>query len=123
MAWIIYSGSYLKWHPFFSLLTAAVGFGLATGLTVEKLLEVITHGFGSLVGTIGLIVIFGCILGVVLEDSGSVQALGNWLARRSKRPSLSIALLGMLLGIPVFCDSGFIILFSLTRSMAQALAS
>ncbi len=120
MAWIIYSGSYLKWHPFFSLLTAAVGFGLATGLTVEKLLEVITHGFGSLVGTIGLIVIFGCILGVVLEDSGSVQALGNWLARRSKRPSLAIALLGMLLGIPVFCDSGFIILFSLTRSMAQA---
>lgn len=120
VAWIILSGTLLKWHPLFSLLTATIGFGLITGMEPLNLLEIMTQGFGSLVGSIGLIVVLGSILGALLEDSGNVQALGKSLVTRSRRPSLALALLGMLLGIPVFCDSGFIILFSLTKSMATA---
>lgn len=119
--WMIVAGSYLKWHPFFSLLSATFGFGLLAAMPPALLLDTLLQGFGALVGSIGLIVIMGCILGVLLEDSGSVQQLGRALAvRASRQPSLSLAFLGMLLGIPVFCDSGFIILFSLTKSMAVA---
>jgi GntP family gluconate:H+ symporter len=117
--WIIVTGSYLKWHPLFSLISATFGFGLLTGMEPKLLLETIGQGFGSLIGSIGLVVVLGSILGVQLEQSGTVQQLGKTLTERSKtRPSLGIAFLGMLLGIPVFCDSGFMVLASLMKSMA-----
>jgi GntP family gluconate:H+ symporter len=121
MAWIIVTGSYLKWHPLFSLISATLGFGLLTGMGPKLLIETIGQGFGSLIGSIGLVVVLGSILGVQLEQSGTVQQLGKALTERSKsRPSLGIAFLGMLLGIPVFCDSGFMVLASLMKSMAAS---
>lgn len=117
LAFIIITSAYFKWHPLFSLVSGAIAFGLLTGMPANSLLETVTMGFGKLVGTIGLIVVLGSILGTVLEESGSVQRVGVWLAQRAGRsPSLGMALLGMVLGIPVFCDSGFILLISLARS-------
>lgn len=119
IAFIIVSGSYLKWHPFLSLVVATIGFGLLAGIPVLQIISTMSSGFGSLLGAIGLIVVLGSILGTVLEESGSVQQLGNALQRRAKgNPSLGIAFLGMFLGIPVFCDSGFIILVSLAKSIS-----
>jgi len=118
--WILVTGTYLRWHPLFSMLTATILYGVITGLPPLTLVEVMMQGFGSLVGSIGLIVVLGSILGVLLEDSGAVAALGRAIARESNRPSLIVAFLGMFVGIPVFCDSGFIVLFSLTKSLSQA---
>lgn len=121
VAWIIISGTYLKWHPIFSLLSATLLFGFLTDMKSNILLETIAQGFGSLVGSIGLVVALGSILGVQLEASGSVQKLGNVLMNRMRsKPSLGIAFLGMLLGIPVFADSGFLVLASLMKSMAAS---
>ncbi len=87
------------------------------------MVNAITTGFGSLVGSIGLVVVLGSILGVVLEESGAVHRMGQFLQQRSAvSPPLGISLLGMLLGIPVFCDSGFIILVSLAKSIGVASA-
>jgi GntP family gluconate:H+ symporter len=117
--WIIITGSYFRWHPLFSLISATFGFGVLTGMDAKLLLETMGQGFGSLIGSIGLVVVLGSILGVQLEQSGTVQQLGKALTDRAKsRPSLGIAFLGMLLGIPVFCDSGFMVLASLMKSMA-----
>jgi GntP family gluconate:H+ symporter len=119
IAWIVFSGSYLRWSPLFSLLTAALAFGFLTGMRGTAILEAVTQGFGSLVGAIGLVIVLGCVLGALLEDSGSVQQFGQRLVGGANRqPALGIALLGMLLGIPVFCDSGFIILIGLAKSIA-----
>jgi GntP family gluconate:H+ symporter len=124
IAWIIITGSYFKWHPLFSLISATFGFGLMTGMDAKLLLETIGQGFGSLIGSIGLVVVLGSILGVQLEQSGTVQQLGKALTDRAQsRPSLGIAFLGMLLGIPVFCDSGFMVLTSLMKSMAASSAT
>jgi gluconate:H+ symporter, GntP family len=121
IVFIVVTGAYLKWHPFFSLLLASLGFGLLSGQPLATLIGTITNGFGSLIGAIGLIVVLGSILGVALEESGAVEQLGQALyARAGKRPSLGIAFLGMVLGIPVFCDSGFIVLVSLSRSLAAS---
>lgn len=121
IGFIILSGSYLKWHPFLSLVVASLGFGLLAGLPVLHIVTAMSNGFGSLLATIGLIVVLGSILGTILEESGSVHKLGYALQSRSKgNPSLGIAFLGMILGIPVFCDSGFIILVSLAKSISAA---
>jgi GntP family gluconate:H+ symporter len=124
IGWIIFSGSRLKWSPLFSLLSAALAFGFLTGMGGAQTLEAMAQGFGSLMGQIGLVIVLGSMLGALLEDSGSVQQLGQALVQgRSGRPALGLALLGMLLGIPVFCDSGFIILIGLAKSMAAATAT
>ena len=124
IGWIIFSGNRLKWSPLFSLLSAALLFGLLTAMPANELLEALTQGFGQLIGNIGLVIVLGSILGALLEDSGSVQQLGQSLvSARSRRPALGLALLGMLLGIPVFCDSGFIILIGLAKSMAATTAT
>jgi gluconate:H+ symporter, GntP family len=123
ITFIIISGSYWKWHPFFSLLTACLIFGIFAGMPPLNLVYIITSGFGTLVGSIGLIVVLGSILGVVLEESGAVYHMGQFLKQRSSvSPALGISLLGMLLGIPVFCDSGFIILVSLAKSLGTSAA-
>jgi GntP family gluconate:H+ symporter len=120
---IIISGSYWKWHPFFSLLTACLIFGICTGMPLPDMINTITTGFGTLVGSIGLIVVLGSVLGVVLEESGAVYRMGQYLQQRSSiSPSLGISFLGMLMGIPVFCDSGFIILVSLAKSLGASAA-
>ncbi|MBX2946729.1 MAG: GntP family permease [Cyclobacteriaceae bacterium] len=121
IGFIILSGSYLKWHPFLSLVVAAIGFGLLAGIPLLQLVSAMGSGFGTLLGAIGLIVVLGSILGTVLEESGSVQRLGNALQKQARgNPSLGISFLGMILGIPVFCDSGFIILVSLAKSISAA---
>ncbi|MFN3664985.1 MAG: GntP family permease, partial [Sediminibacterium sp.] len=119
IGFIILSGSYFKWHPFLGIIVAAIGFGLLAGIPLLQIVSTMSTGFGSLLGAIGLIVVLGSILGTFLEESGSVQQLGNALQKRAKgSPSLGIAFLGMILGIPVFCDSGFIILVSLAKSIS-----
>lgn len=119
IGFIILSGSYLKWHPLLSLVVAAIGFGLLAGIPLLQIVSVMGSGFGTLLGAIGLIVVLGSILGTVLEESGSVQRLGNALQKRAGgNPSVGISFLGMILGIPVFCDSGFIILVSLAKSIS-----
>lgn len=121
IGFIIFSGTYWKWHPFLSLLIASLGFGFLAGIPAVNLVSTIGIGFGNLIGAIGLIVVLGSILGAILEESGAVQQLGNMLQKSSKgSPSLGISFLGMVLGIPVFCDSGFIILVSLARSLAAS---
>ena len=80
---IIITGTYFKWHPLFSLLIATLGFGLLAGMNAKTVIETLSQGFGSLIGSIGLIVVLGSILGTVLEESGSVQALGRSLVARS----------------------------------------
>lgn len=115
---VFYSGAVLKWHPVFSLITVSLGFGLLAGLNPAEVIVLLSSGFGNLVGAIGLIIVFGSILGTLLEQSGSVQIMGEAMQRWAVRsPSLGVAFCGMILGIPVFCDSGFIILISLAKSI------
>ncbi len=119
IAFIILSSSYWKWHPFTSLISASLIFGIFSGIAPVEVISHMLTGFGSLVGTIGLIVVLGSILGVTLEKSGYVTHIGDWFVRHNRiNPSLGMALLGMVLGIPVFCDSGFIILVNLARSVS-----
>ncbi|NJM26051.1 MAG: GntP family permease, partial [Bacteroidia bacterium] len=120
VVFIVVSSSRWHWHPLLSLLTASIGVGLAAGIPARMVLEEIIKGFGSVIGSIGIVVVLGSIVGVLLERSGAIQQLGAWMLARlgKRRPSLMLTVLGTLLGIPVFCDSGFIVLVSLAKSLS-----
>ena len=94
--------------------------GWGSGQDLRLLFTTIGSGFGGLLGKIGLIIVFGAILGVILEKTGGAvtlaDALINTLGKRF--PALTMAVVGAIVSIPVFCDSGFIILSRLNRRLA-----
>ncbi len=118
---MIVASARFRVHPFFSLLVAAICIGFSTGLNAEALLAALQKGFGDLMGYIGLVVVLGSILGVALEKSGAALRLADGVLTLigRKRPALAMSLIGALVGIPVFCDSGFIILSGLKNALAK----
>ena len=117
---IIYGTAKAKLHPFLVLLVAAYGLGLAAGLSPAATIEAITAGFGGTIGYIGVVIAAGTIIGVILEKSGAALVMARavlGLIGRA-RASLAMSLTGAVVSIPVFCDSGYVILSPLNRSLA-----
>jgi gluconate:H+ symporter, GntP family len=115
---------YLNLHAFFSLLVAAVTFGLIAGKSVLDILIAMQSGFGSLLAQIGFLVAIGSCLGIVMEKTGSMEVISHRLIHLfgAKRSVLAMTVIGVIVGIPVFCDSGFIILSRLIPSIASQTA-
>jgi len=111
----------LKLHPFLALLISAFFVGIASGMPLLTVVESINTGFGGLMTSIGLVIIAGTIIGLILEKSGAAYRMAEVVLRivGPKRPQLAMSLIGYIVSIPVFCDSGFIILSSLQKSLAK----
>ncbi len=122
---IILATKYLKLNAFFSLLLAAICYGLIAGMSIGEIIPAIQTGFGSLLQQIGIIVAFGSVLGILLEKTGAMESISTGILKLfgAKRSIFALALIGMLVGIPVFCDSGFIILSRLIPSLALKTAT
>lgn len=121
VVFIVLSSTLLKLHPLLGLLLAAVGVGIFAGLPMDKLAETIGKGFGELMSKIGLMVILGCVIGAILDKSGAAIKVADVILDLfgEKRPALAMSLIGAIVGIPVFCDSGFIILHKLNQIVAK----
>ena len=121
IAFIVISSSYWKLHPFVGLLLASFGVGLAVGVPLPEVIVSVNKGFGGLMGYIGLIVVFGSIIGVILERSGAAMKIADLVLNLvgKKRPALAMSIIGATVSIPVFCDSGFIILSGLNNALAK----
>lgn len=113
--------SKMKWHPFIVLLLATYFVGLATGLPVDKIIDVIKKGFGGILGNIGIVIIAGTIIGTILEKTGAALTMANSILNLvgKKRAPLTMSLTGYVASIPVFCDSGFVILSPINRALAE----
>lgn len=118
---IVFATAKLKWHPFLSLLIAALGVGIGARVPLDKLLEAISDGFGSLMGSIGLVIVAGTIIGFIMEKAGAALKMAEVVLRvvGEKRPQLAMSIIGGIVSIPVFCDSGYVILSSLKKSLAK----
>ncbi len=110
----------IKWHPFIVLLLAAYGVGLAAGMEANEIIKAITGGFGGTLGSIGIVIAAGTIIGFILEKSGAALVMANSVIKLvgESRSALAMAFTGGIVSIPVFCDSGFVILSPLNRSLA-----
>ncbi|WP_423824094.1 GntP family permease [Salinisphaera sp. SPP-AMP-43] len=120
IVFIVIATSGLKLHPFLVLLAASLVGGVAYGLPPDQVVDAIGKGFGSILGSIGLVIVFGTIIGVILEKSGAALTMAETVIRRLGRrfPTLTMSLIGYMVSIPVFCDSGFVILNSLKNAVA-----
>lgn len=121
VALIILLTTRLNVHPFLALFLVAVLYGLLTGMPLPLILTSINEGFGETLGKIGLIIVFGVIIGAFLENSGGAYALAEKILKvvGRKRVSAAMAFIGYLVSIPVFADSGFLLLSPLNRSLSK----
>lgn len=126
-----------KWsvHPFMTLLAAAyfVGgavllphsLGLFDGHSLPiswlSLEAAIRYGFGGILSYIGIFIVLSSIIGVNMDKSGATIQIANWILRYlgPKHPILTMSLVGWLVSIPVFCESGFVILSSIRKSITR----
>ena len=69
---------------------------------------------------IGLMVILGCVIGAILDQSGAAIKVADVILKLfgEKRPAFAMSVIGAIVGIPVFCDSGYIILHKLNQIVA-----
>jgi len=113
--------SKMKFHPFVALFAVALAMGLAVGMAPAKVLNTILNGFGITCRGIGIVILLGTIIGVMLEKSGAAFTMADSVLKvvGEKRPALAMSLIGWIVSIPVFCDSGFVILSSLNKSLAR----
>ncbi len=111
---------YLNLHAFFSLLLASIAFGLMAGKSFSDILMSMQSGFGSLLAQIGFLVAIGSCLGIVMEKTGAMETISQRVVQLfgAKRSVLAMTVIGVIVGIPVFADSGFIILSRLIPSIA-----
>ena len=122
IAFIILTTSKLKWHPVFSLLIAAFGYGGLSGtLSLEEVVKSVNSGFGNTIGIIGIIILAGSIIGKFLEKSGGAFTLaeGTLKVVGKKNVPLALSIIGSIVSIPVYCDSGFIILAPLAKALSK----
>ena len=122
VAFIIFTTSKLKWHPFFSLLITAFGFGGLSGtMSLDEVVKSVNTGFGNTIGFIGIVILAGSIIGKFLEKSGGASALAAATLKivGKRNVPLALSIIGYIISIPVFCDSGFIIISPLAKAMTK----
>jgi GntP family gluconate:H+ symporter len=121
IVFIVISTTRLKLHPFLALLAACFLFGVFSGMPAGMIIESIETGFGGTIGKIGIIIVAGLILGIFLEKSGGAFTMASIILRLigRKRVYTAMSLIGFIVSIPVFCDSGFIILSPLNKSLSR----
>ncbi len=111
----------LNVHPFLALLGAALFFALFSGMNLDTIVQSINDGFGITLGKIGVVIILGVIIGAFLEHSGGAFKLAEKVLKLigAKRVHEAMGIVGFVVSIPVFADSGFIILNPLNKSLSK----
>lgn len=121
IAMIVVLISRFKVHAFLSLIIASFFVGFSTGMNPVVVTQTVMKGFGGTAEKIGIVIIAGTIIGVMLERTGAALAMAEtvlkWVGPR--RPALAMTIIGYITSIPVFCDSGFVILSALNKSLSR----
>lgn len=108
-------------HPFLVLVVVAVVVGLVCGIPTEDVISTVKSGFGNILASIGIVILAGTIIGTILEKTGAALTMANSILKvvGKDKSVLTMGLTGYVTGIPVFCDSGFVILSPISRALAS----
>ena len=112
-----------KWHlhPFIAILLTALLFGIVSGIPLPQMTTLIGSGFSKIFAGIGLVIIFGTLMGTILEQSGAALKIADCIIKLlgKRHPVLSMAIMGWVVSIPVFCDSGFVVLNPIREALVK----
>ena len=128
--------SKFKIHPFVSIMCISVVLGLVAGIPLvnktaedgtvtQGLANVIGAGFSGTFTSIGIVIILGALIGTILEKTGAALKLADMTIKLvgKNHPVLAMELMGWVVSIPVFCDSGFVILNPIRKALVKRTAT
>lgn len=120
-----------KIHAFLALIMCSVIVGIVGGMPIVNttlddgtafgIIQSITSGFGGTLGSIGIIIGFGVMMGQIFEASGAAEKMAQVFLKvfGKKREEEAMAFTGFLVSIPIFCDSGFVILAPIAKAISR----
>ena len=113
--------SKLKVHPFLAIMLISLILALLAGIKLTDIPSVIGAGFSGTFSSIGIVIILGAFIGTVLEKTGAALKLADMVIKvvGEKNPGLAVELMGWVVSIPVFCDSGFVILNPIRKALVK----
>ena len=124
---MIFAISKWKVHPFLAIMAVSLILALVAGIPLVKtgdvngIADVIGAGFSGTFSSIGIVIILGALIGSILEQTGAALKLADMVVKLvgQKNPELALELMGWVVSIPVFCDSGFVILDPIRKALVK----
>ncbi len=119
MALLLFLCIKVKVNAFISLLSTALVMGMLAGMSGAETIDAITSGFAKTIQSIGIVIIFGIMLGNLLDAAKGTNRMAFDTVRLvgQKRAGLAMAITGYMVSIPVFSDAAFVILTPLVKAI------
>ena len=112
-----------KWkiHPFLSIMGVSLILAIVAGIKLADIPGVIGAGFSGTFSSIGIVIILGALVGIILEKTGAALKMADVVVKLvgKKHPEAAMILMGWIVSIPVFCDSGFVILNPIRKALVK----
>lgn len=121
IALMIFCISKLKIHPFLSIMGVSLILAIVAGIPLKDIPGTIGAGFSGTFTSIGIVIILGALIGSILEKTGAALTLSDMVVKLvgKKHPEVAMLIMGWVVSIPVFCDSGFVILNPIRKALVQ----
>lgn len=110
-----------KIHTFIALIIATIVTGLIGGMEVTVVMKSITTGFGNTLGSTGIIIGLGVMMGIILEKSGAAEQMAFTVIKLigKNKEEWALGLTGYIVSIPVFSDSALVILTPIAKALSK----
>src|SRR5664279_207649 len=117
---IVILTSKIKLEAFIALFLVSL-FLAVTVLPVKTIVNTIQEGFGSTMATIGFLIILGAIIGITLDKTGGTLSIARFILLKTgeNKSARALGIIGFITGLPIFCNSGFIILSGLSKTLSS----
>ena len=113
--------SRFKVHAFLALMGISLLFAIIAGIKLTDIPGIIGQGFSGTFTSIGIVIILGALVGTLLEKTGAALKMADVVVKLvgKKHPELAMLIMGWIVSIPVFCDSGFVILNPIRKALVK----
>ena len=111
--------SWAKVNPFLAFLVVSITAGLLLGIPLEKITGSAQKGLGDTLGTITIIICLGAMIGKLVASSGAAQKIAEVLVQAFgvKYIQWALVVVGFMVGIPLFYNTGFVLMVPLIFSV------
>jgi gluconate:H+ symporter, GntP family len=113
--------TWLKVHPFLALILGSLLLGIVAGLAFTDTIASFQTGVGSTVGSVGVLIALGAMIGGLLAESGGADRVVRAFVDRVSTRRLPWAMAGVaaLIGIPLFFEVGVVLLVPIVLLVAR----
>lgn len=110
-----------KIQPFIAIMSSALIIGLVVGMPFGMITDTLAEGVGTTLQTIAILIGLSSMFGAILQVSGGVEVIADTLLRvfGEKKAPWALGITGLIVGMPVFFESGLLILIPVAFGIAR----